>query len=375
MLCINIDLLTALLRCKNAGDVELGLRSMAGTRHHFIPRFLLRGFASTVQGDEAFAWVFRSDRPAFNTNIKNIAVEGHFYTHDNQPHVDDAITFAEGAFSTVVAGLRASGSAVHTSAQELAALIAHLEARTRHLRSNFESIANAMLSQTVAFIEDHDAFRQFVLRRFEKDPESLIGPLRQEIRQRGFPEAPTDLLVSLLRPHLPGLVEPMLPGLAADFTRAMRSMLSERPDMLRAAARSGQLRGLEHAIAPEVKVVQYRALAYDVLPSTEPLPLGDSAVVFEVAAARRYTTFTSVDDTLLAVYLPLAPNLVLVGRSAGFQPRLDGLPSAVARCSLDYFVASENAPSFAQLQPLISQLSAVIDAASIERLLSEAFIP
>ena len=74
-------------------------QNMAGTRHHIVPRFLLRGFASHKVGDETYAWVYRAGREPFNTNITNIAVEGHFYTHKNRSNVDDSITDAEGPFA------------------------------------------------------------------------------------------------------------------------------------------------------------------------------------------------------------------------------------------------------------------------------------
>lgn len=346
---------------------------MAGTRHHVIPRFLLRGFASHISGDEAYAWVFRARGQPFNTNIKNIAVEGHFYTHDNRPDIDDSITSAEGSMAETVGKLRELRSVGNISHAALAELIAHLEARTRHLRANFEIIADAMFSRTVAFIEDHDAFKRFVFARFESEPEWLVGPLRDELRKRGMPDGSADRLVSMMQPHLPAFVESMMLQLTADFTSAMRHMMEERPEMLRAAARNGQLRALEQAIAPELKVSQYSNLTYDVLHFPEPLPLGDSAVVFEIGGARRYSSFISADNDLLAAYLPLTPTLALCGHTAGFHPNPQDLPSAVALCSLEYFVAAEDSTRFYSLQPLISQLSNIIDEATIEKLLSEAF--
>jgi Protein of unknown function (DUF4238) len=66
---------------------------MAGTRHHIIPRFLLKGFASKVERDQTFAWVFRKGRIPFETNINNI-VENDFYGKEG---ADEAITMAEEA--------------------------------------------------------------------------------------------------------------------------------------------------------------------------------------------------------------------------------------------------------------------------------------
>lgn len=258
---------------------------------------------------------------------------------------------------------------------ELATLIAHLEVRTRHLRANFEDLADAIFTRTTDFIEDHDAFKRFILLRFEREPETLIGPLREEIRARGIPDGSTDFLVSLLRSHLETLVESMMPSLTAEFSTAMRRIKSERPDLLRTAARNGQLLALEQAVAPDLKVAQYERLSYTVLECAEGLPLGDSAVVFEIGADRKYTTFLSADDHLLAVYLPITTNLILCGHTETFKPKARDLPAAVARCSREYFVAHANSEWFKSLQLLISELSIIIDEATIEKLLSEAFEP
>lgn len=348
---------------------------MAGTRHHILPRFLLRGFASHTVGNETYAWVYRASREPFNSNVTNIAVEGHFYTYEDRSDVDDAITAAEGDFAQAIEALRTFRSAEAIPPRLLGALIAHLEARTAHLRANFEDLVNAIFNRTMDFIEDHDAFKRFILLRFQREPETLVGPLREEIRARGVPDGATDLLVALLHPHLESFVESILPGLTAEFSSALRRIKSERPNLLRAAARNGQLRALEQAVAPSIKVAQYEQLSYSVIECAEGLPLGDSAVVFEIDADRRYTTFLSADDRLLSAYLPIATNLLLCGHVETFNPKTHALPEAVARCSREYFVAHANSEWFKRLQLQISQLSIVVDDVTIERLLAEAFEP
>jgi hypothetical protein len=40
---------------------------MSGKRHHFVPRFLQRGFASHIKDGNVFTWVYRRHGPPFNT--------------------------------------------------------------------------------------------------------------------------------------------------------------------------------------------------------------------------------------------------------------------------------------------------------------------
>jgi hypothetical protein len=56
---------------------------------------LLKGFASRLDGQEAFTWVYRRGGRVFEANIKNVAVEKHFYTGKGENDVDDEITELE----------------------------------------------------------------------------------------------------------------------------------------------------------------------------------------------------------------------------------------------------------------------------------------
>ena len=80
-----------------------------------------------------------------------------------------------------------------------------------------------------------------------------------------------------------------------------------------------------------------------------------------------------MEDRLLAMYLPVAPDLVLCGLSPGVAPEPDALPEAIARCSMDYFVAHEQSDQFNTLQPRIGELAYLLDDAGVENLLAEVF--
>jgi hypothetical protein len=103
--------------------------------------------------------------------------------------------------------------------------------------------------------------------------------------------------------------------------------------MIETAAKSGHLKGLKQALAPPVKMNQYRDLSFSVKCSATPLfPLGDSMVIFHVEGERTYKSFSEKDERVEAVYLPLSPTHVLVGHCDGYEPDLAVLPLAIAQC-------------------------------------------
>ncbi len=80
---------------------------MSGKRHHFIPQFLQRGFASQSTNKDTYTWVYRKGEiNSFNANIKNIGLEGYFYAENKETTLDEIITDAETEYAIYVNELR-----------------------------------------------------------------------------------------------------------------------------------------------------------------------------------------------------------------------------------------------------------------------------
>lgn len=68
---------------------------MAGVRHHILPRFLLKGFASRVDNQKAFTWVCRKDGSPFEASTRDVSVEKYFYGKEGNISADEEITAIE----------------------------------------------------------------------------------------------------------------------------------------------------------------------------------------------------------------------------------------------------------------------------------------
>src|SRR5438105_4323424 len=127
---------------------------MAGRRHHTIPRFLLKGFASSLRGKEVYVWLYRKDAAGVETNINNVGVERDFYGRTEETDLDARMTHLEtNVFSGLIDELRASRTndddAIYD--ERIPELVVHLSVRTRQLR---DSVSNAMDSM-LRSIGDH----------------------------------------------------------------------------------------------------------------------------------------------------------------------------------------------------------------------------
>lgn len=347
---------------------------MAGSRHHVIPQFMLRGFASHAKGEAVYTWVHRKGSTPFNPNVLNVAVESEFYTNDGSSEVDDLVTAGEGDFGLTVHRLRTTGDLASVAATDVARLIAHLEVRTRHLRTNFEAMATSILGQVLAFVEDEVKLTGFILREMKKDPDLLAREAEKDLREKGIPAKKAAQLVRSLRPQMDRIVRLKMPEAVRGIGVNFRRFVTERPDGVRPNVRAAQLRALKNDIAPKAKVALYSDMEYTLLRMPEKnLPLGDSVVVAHVDSPRKYKSFVSSDDPLIGIYLPIAPGLAVCGRPRGVGVASIDLPFAVAQCANELFVSHRRGGDFDALHQRIGERSVLYSDAEIGEILSDTF--
>jgi hypothetical protein len=311
--------------------------------------------------------MYRKGMPPSNANIINVGVEGRFYTEGQDTEADDLITSAEGTFSALIRNLRADLSAPLLDPQ-LPVLIAHLEVRTRHLRENFLQTGEALVSRLLDFLSDDEAFAAFLIRWFQSEPSMLRESFAKEFAKHKLPEESFNPIMQLVTPLVPALIQRQ----RAQFPKLAAMLRSALPSMLKKAGKSGHIKTLKKSIAPELRVQRYASLTYAVATAVEtPLILGDSVVLFDVQGPRRYKAFLDRDDTLNAVLLPLDPGRVLVGALDGFTGIHSGLREAIARCSLEYFIATENSCANELLRDQIGMDAALLTQAELEAMVNE----
>lgn len=340
---------------------------MTGKRQHFIPQFLQEGFASHKVGDAVFTWVYRKDRPPFNANIINVGVEGLFYTHEQDTLADDLITKAEGPLSVLVEELRNSTPS-DISDPRVPELIAHLEFRTRHFRQTVMETGGYLTSRFFDFMADEDFFIRYLERKFQNEPSLIRKSFSKEFLEQGLPQSliePMTKIAILLIPVFMAQLKPMLPKMASWLRRELTKKL---PEMVK----SGHIEALKQTTLPEVRVQRYKELAYRILSVEDNLLiLGDSAVLFHVEGPKPYKVFLEKDNVLRGIFLPLSPHTLLVGSCGGLTPSVSDLRQAIARHSLEYFIAHENSAENNILREQIAEEAYLLTKEQMEEIIDE----
>ncbi len=341
---------------------------MAGKRQHFIPQFIQEGFASHRKGKESYTWVYHRENPAFNSNIKNIGVEGRFYTEGEDTEVDELITSAETDLSELITALK-SGDAACLSDPRIPQLLAHLEVRTRHLRENFLRAGDYLVTRLLDFMSEEEAFAAYLEKTIEHDPMILRDAFEKELASQKLPKEYLEPAMEMAMPLVPFLLKRN----KREFGRIAAGMRAVLPDVLRKAAKLGHIGGLKKSIAPDSRVNRYQELIYRIEAITDrSLVLGDSIILLHVAGPKQYKTFLDKSDTLKAILLPLESGKVLIGARPGYDEIPPGLCEAIARCSLEYFISAETSPAVSSLAEIIGSDAGLISQEEMEEMVTQA---
>jgi hypothetical protein len=172
------------------------------------------------------------------------------------------------------------------------------------------------------------------------------------------------------------LTAPLVPALIqqqrSEFPKLAAVLRAAMPGILKDAAKSGHIKALKSSIAPEPRVQRYAPLIYTIARTVKtPLILGDSVVLFDVDGPRHYKALLDRDDTLNAVFLPLDPERVVIGRRESFTGVPFDLREAIARCSLEYFIAAKSSPANELLRDQIGADAYLVGQSEMEEILNE----
>lgn len=309
---------------------------MSGSRHHFIPRFLQKGFSSRSTNQDVYCWTYSKNTKPFQANIKNVGVETLFYSVASETDLDDKISKEEEAnFSPLIDKLRAGSISVDDTVR-IAAMLAHFEIRSRHLRSN----ANILFSELMRTLVTTFTDIAFLESLFTKVMSVKSATFRKSLRKAGISKQ----VFNLIMKTDPQAVREFKLKAARDVATAVYEQRAVIPLMIADAIKRGHIKVLAESVSPKKRICRYLDLTFSVREFVGgDLPLGDSIVLFHVAGERQFKPFLDKADQLIAVILPLSSNQYLVGESYEVgSEQYSGLPLEISRCSFEYFISGKN---------------------------------
>lgn len=339
---------------------------MAGIRHHILPRFLLKGFASQINGAKVFTWVYRKNSRAFEASTKDVSVEKYFYGKDGEANVDPEITELEIEFADLLSELRECSSKEEITDPRVAEFITHLGIRTKHLRESFRESTEFLLESLEEYLSDFRNLKGLILH----DPQIMEDAFEAKIKDCQIPQHQKDMIMAIM----PSMASTLLDQQKSEFQFLAKAFFAQIQEALPTMLKETHITTLSKELIPEPRVGNYRSLKWFVRYSKVPLILGDVGCLFEVSG-NRYISLDSKDE-LKNIFLPISSHQMLVGTSSNsaLQVNFQSLKKAYAKRSREYFICSEPSPEMDSLASSIGKDAEIISKAELEQVIKEMMI-
>jgi hypothetical protein len=306
---------------------------MAGKRHHIIPRFLLKGFASRQEGDRLFAWTFRKGAAPLEINIDNIGVEKSFYGKEG---TDEIITELEThELSEVVESFRKRTMTERVDREGPSMLVAHVMVRTRALRESFLSSTKYVTERLRDGLLMEGKLEKVLLDRILHNPEALLSSLP------GITGAKKQMLISLLQRNASTIFPFLRPQLHAAIERYLAEFVGILPERVKEAHNKSLL----EQPRPELRVQGLRSLDWSVIVFSTGLIISDVGPIARIGTGA-LRSLTDKDDEIREVFLAVSASHLLFGTRNSEVPNLstDSLNEIFARRTFEHFVSASNGP-------------------------------
>lgn len=155
---------------------------MAGSRHHFIPRFLMRGF-STLKKKKYQTWVYKQNK-IFPTNTVNINVETYFYGTENDTELDDKITQSENMFLSYFDKIKDYKKSMDLDKDFCINFLVHVVQRSKYVRTELEGRIKNIYAKFESQYSTEESFEEqlinVILLHPEKTKQKIINTLMKD---------------------------------------------------------------------------------------------------------------------------------------------------------------------------------------------------
>ena len=325
---------------------------MSGTRQHFVPRFMMRGFIDPASSPNEITHVYRQGGSYFATNIKNIGLQNEFYGEEGPDSLDERLTESEGRFANFINEIRTAPQKDTLNSRECAALCSHLAMRTRHLRLVSTEVIERFIEKIATLYQVPENRDLIFNRLFQGD----VGERRRKMEEalvsnRDFqtltPERQSEALDFILgQPRL--VLESMVNGVSNQMSAYLQALRQQ----IKLIVQNGHNKALHKDGALMEHEKKLGQLTWVTLETVRPLILGDFLLLVRDGKRSTLVNYLMAQESPEQVFLPLSSNRLLIGYlSTERQPSVNVafLNRDVAANSYEHFVAAVRSDEIAGL--------------------------
>jgi hypothetical protein len=319
---------------------------MSGLKQHYVPQFVMSGFATAGKGKYEQVRVHRRDKN-FLSSTEGIGAQRAFYSQldENAVTLDDVITDAETHdYSQIHRSLLQATSGKRVSALEASRLVAHLAIRGNHIRDSLAVGTRYAHQSVVAALSDTEICRKIMgfsapepNERIKAAFDRLFNEKKAQIQKAGMSRHNFRLFAfKFAKARWDDAFVGLLPTIASTF---------EGLDYFSVVADEHK-KALEKDLESEPRVTALTDLNWRVVEVQDALILPDCVAIADDAKDGPMPLAYCSADNLRGVVFPLSPNKALCGGTYHLEKVFDALlprfHSIAAHNSWEFFIANPN---------------------------------
>lgn len=341
---------------------------MAGYRHHYLPRFLQKGFKTRKTSKNVYTFVVKKET-YFESSLMGIGMEKYFYSKEKESELDDAITEEEQSYQLFINSLREQDNNIKLDDNKCKRFIVHMLIRNKYIRKSFEEAANVIVKSTKEELSDPEKMKEFLIFRIKKNPEILREIIREELirlNPKGFShKIIEEKIESLLTENLAKLLNNI------DSKETFELYMSG----IGPTSKAGHIKGLELSLSPKKHQERLSSLVWSLeVLDKKTYILGDVGPLFQFCPNLEFKNYLFSNEDINAVYLPISDRHMIIGRRKG-NDILDSkrINNETIMLSQEYIITSNKDIDINYVQKnLAIKSSCVPDSFDINEYLSES---
>ncbi len=320
---------------------------MAGIRQHYLPQFLLKGFASRINREEVYTRVFKKNKDPYETNIKNVGIEKYFYTRENTSS-DNIITSVESNYSLLINNLRKLSYGIKLEPKAISEFIAHLIIRINHIRTTFKNLGRFLLNNVIKNIQNPSEFKRILLQYNKNNPEKFKSSLLKEFEKENRIFLNFELqnfLCEQIFKNIDSLLDIFVANIHPFILKQMDHLLKKLP-LIVDETHIKHIETLSKDLTPTARIKKYMCLNWFLfVDSPGSFVLGDIGPITISTTSFKFNTLLFNNDDASEIYMPISDRHLLVGSL--FAPdklkpiNSDFINKATASLSIEYFIATK----------------------------------
>lgn len=331
---------------------------MSGDRHHILPRFLLKGFASRSEGGKIYTWVYPRNQTPVEANIRRVGVEKYFYGKQGELSVDDDLTKFEGKYAPLLDQLREHIGEIGVPDQNIAKFVTHLAIRTKHLRESMRESSEFMIEKISGYLSHPTNLKAAMLGKLGREE------FKKSLKNSQIPRSLRRKSQKLFHHIVPAFVDAKKTEMQIFYKDMYESIKNSLPNIVKNCHNEGLSKGL----TPDPRVEEYSRLRWFVNDCDGPLILGDVGCLFETKD-NKFKSLNFKDDVIKNIFLPISDKRMLIGTSQSQIKSIINfklINKEIIKNSKDFFICSKCSPDIMSLNHLIGTEAAIISKEELD---------